>query len=201
MKRLICLTTLVILGSISAFADLPRPDKSPNRVEKPRAAIDTEMDISLDRNAKEARLIIPKSQLKQLRAELERLDDGSDNTAAVASPGEFTRVQTIVSGMFLSLAFIFGGIWFVRSGKAATGTGRAFVILAVLAGIGSAATFVYANAGPPNEARSITGKMFAPSMHTYGFGWGKVKLEAGDDDRIKLIVPNPKTAATTNGEE
>ena len=127
------------------------------------------------------------------------MDDDSDNTAAVVSPRSFTRTQTIVSGMFLSLAVIFGGLWFVRSGKAETRGAKSLVILAVIAGAVSAATFAYANAGPPPEARSITSKMFSQSVHMYGFGWGKIKLEIGDQDRPTLIVPNPKTS--TPGEE
>ena len=69
------------------------------------------------------------------------------------------------------------------------------MISAVLAGIGSAATFVYANAGPPAEARSITGKMFSQAVHIYNYGWGTVKLEASPDsdgEGVTLIVPNPK---------
>ncbi len=190
MKQIICLMTLVLLASMTAFADIARPEKTP----KPKAAksIETGMNIRLDPDAKEARLIIPKSQIKQLRAELEKLDDGTDNTAAVTTSGSFSRTQTIVSGAFLSLALVFGGMWFVRSGKAATKTGKTLVILAILASVGSAATFVYANAGPPPEARSITGKMFVPAVHMYNGGWGTVRLEAGDKTQIELIVPDPQ---------
>lgn len=200
MKRTICLSLLLMLAASAAFADIARPDRPPSRTPKPARQIDASMSIRLDRDAKEARLIIPRSQLKQLRAELESLDDGRDDTAALTSPGSFSRTQTIVSGMFLSLAVVFGGMWFVRSGKSATKTGKIMMALAVTLGIASAATFVYANAGPPMEARSITGKMFSQAMHIYGFGWGRVKLEmSADGDQIELIVPNPKSApAPTN---
>ncbi len=182
---------MFLLASIAAFADISRPQ--PTKTPKPSSSksIETGMSIRLDANAKEARLIIPKSQVKQLRAALDDMDD-SDNTAAVTAPAAMSRTQTIVSGMFLSLAIVFGGIWFVRSGKATTKAGKTLVILALLAGIGSAATFVYANAGPPAEARSITGKMFVPAMHMYNGGWGTVRLETGDQTQIELIVPNPK---------
>lgn len=200
MKRIISLTALLVLISAWAFADIARPDKTPT--PKPVKTIDTVMDISLQSDAKVARLIIPKSQVKQLRAELERLDDDADNTAAVTAPGAFTRTQTIVSGMFLSLALVFGGIWFVRSGKTAPRTGKAFVVLAGLAVIGSAATLVYANIGPPQAARSITGKMFSQAVHSQGFGWGTVRLEVGSvGDRVQLIVPNPNSTAGLNDDE
>jgi hypothetical protein len=190
MKKLTCLAGIIMLASSAVIADIPRPDKTPAKAPKPNG-ITTRMDIRLDRDAPEARLIIPKSQLKQLRAEIERLDDAADNTAGVTSPG-VSRTQTIVSGIFLSLAVVFGGMWFVRSGKAATRTGKGLVILAVVAGAASAATLIYANIGPPLEARRITGKMFSQAVHLYKFGGGEIKLEAGDDDSVKFIVPDPQ---------
>jgi hypothetical protein len=193
MKRSACLVAIVMLASFAAFANIAGPEKTPNKVPKPKPApgIATRMDIRLDHDATEARLVIPKTQLKQLRAELEQLDEGSDDTAAITTAG-VSRTQTIMSGIFLSLAMVFGGMWFVRSGKAATKAGKGLVVVAVVAGIASAATYIYANAGPPPEARVITGKMFSRAVHLYKFGGGMVKLEAGSDDYIKLIVPDPK---------
>jgi hypothetical protein len=197
MKRQFCMLAVIILASTAVFADVARPDKTPNRVPKPKPTpgVMTHMEIKLDRNATEARLIIPKQQLKQLRAELEQLDDGSDSTAA-ASTVSFSRVQTIMSGAFLSLAFIFAGIWFARSGKAATKTGKSLVVLAAIAGAASAVTFVYGNAGPPPEARSITSKMFAQGVHYYKMGWGEVRLEIGEGEQINFIVPDPQPSPT-----
>lgn len=192
MKRMILITTILMLGSLTVFADIARPDKSPSRVPKPKEnpGIATEMSIKFDRSAKEAKLIIPKSQLQQLRAELEQLDE-DDETAAVAE-SSFVRLQTIVSGVFLSLAFVFGGIWFVRSGRASTKSARAFVILAVLACIGTAATYIYANVGPPQQARSITSAIFDKDVVSpYRFAYGAIKLESGTGNRIELIVPDP----------
>ncbi len=201
MKRLFCLTSMILLASAAAFADIARPQ--PYKTPRPNSSksIETGMTIRLDSEAKEARLIIPKSKIKELRAELEKLDDDADNTAAVTTPGAFTRTQTIVSGSFLSLALIFGGMWFVRSGKSATKTGKGLVILAVVTGIVSAATLIYANAGPPQEARSITGKMFTQAVHMYGTGWGVVRLETRDQKQIELIVPDPKPSSTPSSDE
>ncbi len=199
MKRFFFLTTMILLVAGAIFADIVRPNNTPK--DSSAKSIETGMTIRLDHDAKEARLIIPKSRIKELRAELEKLDDGSDNTAAVTATRGISRTQTIASGVFLSLALVFGGIWFMRSGKAATRTGKTFIILALVAAVGSAATFVYANAGPPSEARSITGKMFTQAVHMYGTGWGTVKLEAGDKEQIELIVPDPKTSASPNNDE
>lgn len=198
MKRILCLATLVLLSSIAAQADIARPDSSPNRVKKPKS-VETTMSIRLDRNATEATLRIPKSQIKQLRAELEQIDNDDDSAADVASGSSISRTQTIVSGMFLSLALVFGGMWFVRSGKAAARPGKALVIFAVIAGVGSAVTFVYANAGPPAEARSITGKMFSQAVHTYKYGSGKIRIETKDENNgVELIVPDPQETPKTD---
>lgn len=201
MKKLLSIAAVALFSSTVVFADIAKPGKSPTSNGK--ASIETTLDIRLDSEAKEApRLIIPRSQIKQLRAELESLDDGSDNTAAAVATSGTSRIQTIMSGLFLSLAFVFGGIWFVRSGRAATKGGKGAVAILVISFVATAATFVFANAGPPSEARSITGKMFAPAVHMYGFGWGKIKVETGDaENRIQLIVPNPPKTTATSGEE
>ena len=185
MKRIICLTAFLLLASASAFADIPRPQ--PTKDPKPVKSLDATMTIRLDKRATVATLQIPKSQIKQLRAELEQMDGESDNTAAVATPDNFSRTQTIVSGTLLSLALVFGGMLFVRTGKASA---KALIILAVLAGLGTAATFVYANVGPPPEARSITSRLFNDKVFTpYQFASGSIKIEAVDSGGVQLIVP------------
>jgi hypothetical protein len=189
-----------MLSSLVAMADIPRPaTPKPTPSPKQKKAIDTWLSIRLDRDAREARLVIPKSQVKQLRAELDELDGGADNTAAVRG---FTGTQTIVSGMLLTLAFVFGGVWLTRSGKMATKNGRAFGIGAFLFLGGAFATVVFANIGPPLEARSITGKIFAPGVHTYKQASGDIKLEtSAEGDHIQLIVPDPKDTPKSSNEE
>lgn len=181
MRKTLFTVTIIFLLTGPGFADIARPEKP----VKKTAAVDTYLSIKLDRDAKEARLIVPRSQLKALRAELESID--GDSVTASAS---ISRTQTIVSGLFISLAIVFGGIWFARSGKLSTKTAA---IMAVAFAGGALATIVYGNAGPPSEARSVTGKMFAPAMHIYKFGGGKIKLEISDtEDQVQLIVPDPE---------
>lgn len=187
--RKIFLSGLVLLSVASVtLANIANPDLPAKRGK----SIDTSLTINIDSKAKEARLIIPRSQLKQLRADLESLDGEDDTNPQVA--GTIGTVQTIVSGTLISLAFIFGGLWFVRSGSKKNS--KAVVATAVLLTLGSIATLVYGNAGPPPEARSITGKMFTQSVHMYKGGWGEIKLEVSDTARNpQLIVPDtPKTA-------
>ena len=183
MKILITFTVMMLLAG-SAMADVPRPKTTPTKSAK-TASIDTHLDIRLRRDAKEAKLILSRAQLNQLRAELDQIDGGTNNTASIG----ISKLQTIAGGMFLSLAMVFAGTWLVRSGRISK---SATVGLVVIAG-GALATMVYANAGPPPEARSITGKMFAPGMHYYKFGGGAIKLEiSGEEENPVLIVPDPE---------
>ena len=190
-KAALALVAMLVFSGLS-YADIARPDSAPHHTPKPppETLVDTTLDIRLDSDAKEAKLLIPRSQIKQLRAEFDRLD--SDGSSASATTNTWSRTQTVVSGTFLSLAIVFGGLWFARSGKASSNGVKTGVITIGVGAIAAAASFAYANAGPPPEARSITGKMFSQALHIYGFGWGKVKLGLTDDDRIRLIVPNPK---------
>lgn len=183
MKTLITIAALMLFAG-SAFADIPRPSTTPKKPAK-TTSIDTRLDIRLRRDAKEAKLILSKSQLNQLRAELDAIDGGESTAASTG----ITGIQTIAGGLFLSLAMVFAGVWFVRSGKVTKPAAAAVTVFAV----GALATMVYANAGPPAEARSITGKMFAQGMHFYKFGGGAIKLEISDEyDNPTLIVPDPE---------
>lgn len=197
MKQIVLAVFLGAGLAVAAVADIPKPSKP----TKPKASLDAVLNISLKRDAKEARLIIPKSAITQLRAQLDGMGGADDTAAAMTATGAGARLPTIVGGLFLSLAIVFGGIWFARAGKLSPRTSSAIVLLVIFTAVGSAATFVYGNAGPPPEARSITGKMFTQAVHIYGFGSGQIKLEASDDPNqpLELIVPDPKD--TSNAEE
>jgi hypothetical protein len=191
MKRAIAVLMILGIVSVSAFANIANPDR-PKRSGK---GIDTNLSIRLKRDATEARLIIPRSQLKQLRAELEATDAGADLASSTTKSS--LGIQTIAGGAFLSLGLVFGGLWFARSRRPGSEQGKIVVTLAIAMAFGSGAAMVWANAGPPPEARSITGKMFSQAVHIYGFGSGRIKLEVTDDgDRVELIVPDPPAAST-----
>ena len=182
MKLLITLFALILFAG-SAMADIARPSTTPKKPAK-TAAVDTYLDIRIRRDAKEAKLILSKAQLNQLRAEIDAIDGGTGSDTASAG---ITGIQTIAGGLFLSLAMVFAGIWFARSGKLSKPAAAGLIAIAT----GALATMVYANAGPPADARSITGKMFSQSVHLYKFGGGKIKLEiSADEDNPVLIVPD-----------
>jgi hypothetical protein len=193
MKKSIFALFLLVLFSIGAAADISRPKTpQPTATPKQKKSIDTTLSIVLTKT-KTAKLKIPRSQIAQLRAQLDELDGGGNNTAAVSSSGGFTRLQTIVSGAFLSLALVFGGLWFARSKKIDTKGARGLAIGAFLFLSGAVATVVMANAGPPDEARSITGKIFSEPVHSYKQASGEIKLMVSDEegDRVVLVVPDP----------
>lgn len=193
MKRIIALTLVMMFCSIVVFSDIARPDPKPARTPKVLYNATADMSITLDRNANRPVLRIPKTTLKYLRAELENSDAGSDDTAAVTgdSGSAITKTQTIVSGAFLSLALVFGGMWFIRSGKAATKGVKNLAVLAVIAGIAVTATYVYANVGPP-PVSGITSKIFNRSAMLAGAYAREqnIRIEKTDGDDIELIIPD-----------
>lgn len=186
MKKIMIAAIFALALSAAAFADIARPDVKPKPVPKPKGP-EADMIIRIDAGASEAKLVVPKTHLKKLRAELDELDQGDvDNTADAGT--SIQRIQTIVGGVFLSLAFVFGGFWIVkRNGKGAAAAG----IVAVMLTAGGAVSLVYANVGPPPSARKITSKIFdANVIRPYNFISGKIRVEVGNTETFELIVPD-----------
>ena len=203
MKKILCLVILLLFGTVAMFADIARPGKPTKPVPKPGLKVysntSTRLTVRFDSNIENPTLRIPRTQLNYLRAQNETGEGDENNTAAVTAPGRFSRTQTFVSGVFLSLAIVFGGMWFVRSGKAASKEGKGLVILAVLAGLGSAATFVYADIAPPQPVNEITSKIFNQDAMWRGeaSSWN-VRIESTNGDKMELYVPDPPEAPNAN---
>src|ERR1043166_8015873 len=119
MKKTIPIVIATLIFTGFSFGDIRLPDPKPTPKPKAQKTIDTTLDIRLEEDAKEAQLLIPRSQIKQLRAQLEQLDNGTDSTAAITT-SDLSGAQTVMSGLFISLALVFGGIWLMRSGKGAS---------------------------------------------------------------------------------
>lgn len=191
MKKFIYSIVFILLLSFSAFADIRFPDTpKPTATPKQEKSIDSNMIIRLDSNATDATLIIPKSQIQQLRAQLDQLDDTNQPLLT------FSRTQTIVSGLFLSLAIVFGGVWFSKRGKA----NKTLIAGAVLLLLGSAATIVFANVGPPTDLRSISGKLFDKNVFgSWNRASGNIKIKVTDSgSSLELIVPNKQETKKTD---
>lgn len=181
----LALAALLLLVTVSASADIAPPDKAKNKSSKDSPMMS--MLIQPDLKAREAKLIIPRSLLEQMRAGL----DGEDSRGAALAFFNTGGAQTLMAGIFLSLAFAFGGVWLVRS-RGQRRLGPASLCVAALALSGVAATAAYANAGPPPVARSLTSKILVQEATWYG-AHGEVKVEVTDDqDYIMLVLPKGK---------
>jgi hypothetical protein len=202
MKNFAFVLAFIFVASAAVFADVRLPD-TPKPADNPNKTISSRMIIRLSPEATETKLIIPKNQVKQLRAALEELDNESGSELAVTDSGKsFSRSQTIVSGLFMSLAVVFGGVWFARSRKTDSKTSKKIVAGAVLFFIGSMATLVYANVGPPPALRTIDANLFDKKV--FG-GWkaasGNVKIEISNTaTTVELIVPDKEKKETAAGE-
>ena|SRR2546421_2725658 len=190
-SKVCALGALFIVASVSARADVARPK---DEHSKPANTTIT-MRIEPNYKATEAKLLIPRSMLQEMRAQL----DGNDAQAATTSARfhSLGSAQTVMTGIFLSLAITFGGVWFVRARKATNKFTPAALALALVVLCGAGAGIAYANAGPPQVARTLTTNILVPGALPYGV-YGKVKVEITDaDDQIVLVLPIGKNA---NGE-
>ena len=150
MKRrfnYLALAALLLATAVNTFADVRVPDKDKNKSPKV-SPFKAQMMIDPNTKSGEARLLIPRSVLEQMRAGL----DGEDSRSSALAFFNAGGAQTVVAGLFLSLALAFGGLWLVRS-RGQRRLGPAALCLAALALCGVAATAAYANAGPPPVAR------------------------------------------------
>lgn len=189
MKKILGLSLVILLGSLVAFSDIaPLPGE-----KKPKAkGLDARLNITMMSNVDVATLTVPKAQIKALRAQLEELDTNNDATAATASTTS-NGLQTIVSASFLSLAILFGGVWFMRSAKGTSKGSKAAMITLLTLGAASAASLVYANVGPPPSARKITSKLFNKDAFAGNFAFGSIKVVASSETTnvYELVVPDP----------
>lgn len=188
MKKFLVLLGILMFFAINAFADIRLPDTPKPTPEKKSKEVSGSMLIKIDDKTNEAVLLLNKSQINQLRASLDEADDEGETRAGIDS----SRVQTIVSGLFLSLGFIFGGVWLSSRSKPS----KIVVGLFLFAVVGAASTLVFANAGPPSSLRSISSRMFSDDMKGWRWGYGKIKIKIVDENKMtdhnnaaELVVP------------
>lgn len=200
--------------SVIAFADVPQPKPTPKPRQTPLPlTIISQMDIRIDSEASEPTLIITRGALSQFRAELENLDENSIDALALTSnveqkPLTASKIPTIMSGIFLSLALIFGGVWFARKRNLqATKTGKVALGITLCALFGASATVIFANMAPPG-VRGFSGNIFTKDVKKINRVTDIVKIQvvAGDNPLVTLVVPEVKggkTSATpkTNSDE
>jgi len=184
--KVCALVVLVLAALMPARADVARPKEE----RKQPANVTITMRIEPNYKATEAKLLMPRWMWQEMRAQL----DGNDAQAASASARFSTLggTQTVLAGIFLSLAFAFAGVWFVRARKGPHKLTPAAMALALMVLCGAGAGIAYANAGPPSVARSLTSNILVPGALPYGV-YGKVKVEITDAaDQIVLVLPKGK---------
>ena len=129
-------------------------------------------------------LVIKKEMFEKLRAEFE-----GKTSASVFENSDINRTQTIVSGLFLSLALVFGGVWLARNKGKVSKSAAAVVVIAVL---GMTATFVTANVRAPKNY-GFSRSLFSGEMTTdNAYAEGKVKILIGEgisDNDVELLFP------------
>lgn len=179
---------VVLAASLSASADIPNPKVYPRPKEQPTPGAEVRLRIEQDYSTNEARLIIPREVLNQLRAEGEGGAQASPSAGLLGEgPGE---TQTVVAGLFLSLAFVLGGVWLVRARRAGGATARAALGVAglmVLCGAGAAAVYANAPAVPP--ARRLDSNILVNDAKRRGAA-GRVRVEVIEGSgQIMLLLP------------
>jgi hypothetical protein len=188
MKKLFLFVSLFVFSGI-VQADVPRPE--PSKTPKSEKETTVKLFINARSEMKEPTLVINRKTLKQLRAALDEAETNADFAEKIdetpAPQNNFSRSQTLIAGMFFSLAFIVGGVWMFRTKGKSPKIAIGLIIFAVF---GAGTTVVFANAPPP-EAYRLTSRIFSRLTKTYGYATGnvKVKIVSDDNDRIYLNIP------------
>lgn len=147
------------------------------------------MTIRIQNNLKEPTLKIPRSAIKDLRAQLDEIDGGNSNQSAGLN---VSATQTLMSGLFFSAAIIFGGVWMFR-GKSFDTNQKIVSGFLIFAFIGASVATIFANVAP-RPLEGINGSLFSDKMkNSWRGAVGKVKVEVEDKDYknapIELSIP------------
>lgn len=167
-----------------AFPKSPTPAPTPPAGEIRRDLPHSQMTIERVEGLREARLQIPRTQLR-------RLNGMAGETGAVsgARPGALGGAGTVVGGLFLSLAVILTGLLLVRSRRGLAGGRVAAAVLACVCAAALAGVAAYANAGPPPgyRAQNPGTLVRAASAGTLS---GSVRIEVVEEgEGLKLLLP------------
>ncbi len=193
MKKVVILLVLMTCFAGVIFADIARPS-TPKPTPKGNQV---EMFVDVTTEVTEPTLVIKKSSTKLLRAALDEAEGVENNLAQnePAKPNFGASTQTVIGGMFLTLAFVFGGVWMARSKPSKTVIGLFFVGIFAAGG-----ALVFANIAPP-RIFGIDKNMLSPEFQTRSgaSARGKVRIKIVNDSSpvtsdIKLLIPmNPET--------
>jgi hypothetical protein len=158
------------------IAPKPRPTPPPNPNPAPVQSKEVNMVVEVDPNAKEARLIVPRSLVVR-RAGLDA-DDGT-RLADAESP---TSHHIMIAGIALSLAACGGGFWLVRKNRLNSTGLVLFLVIGAGLVIGAMALANARAPSPPPPPPQPPGNL----LKLFD---GKIKVETpAEGDSIRLIV-------------
>lgn len=204
MKKLLILSIFTVIFSLNAFADVRLPDNlKPSPTATPKSKQKSQkmqMSIRVNPNVDEPTLVIPRSALKELRAQLDELDGVNSNVAG----GSISKTQTLMSGIFFSAALIFGGVWMFR-GKSLGKTQKIIAGCLIAAFLGASVVTVFANVAPP-PFQGLKADLFSDKMQNSWRGAiGTVRVEIDNDGYqgapIQLTIPRRDENSSRNDEE
>lgn len=196
MKNIIGTILMLSIFAVAAFADIKPPIKPPpSATPAAAAANEARMAISVSRYEDQATLVITKSMIDKINAALKAKGEkaliGGGEGAAV----NMASTQTIVGGLFLSLALVFGGVWLARSKGQVSKPAVGIVAFAI---VGMGANLVIGNVPPPKRVPLSD----AVNEKLQGFvAAGKVKIMLVDyqtQDDISLILPKKAVTGGTD---
>lgn len=190
MQKIINSLILIVILSIVALADI-RPPEPPKPKNTP-AGKQVELFVVTSTEVTEPTLVIKKSSTKLLRAALDEAEGLENNLVQTEStaPNFTASTQTVVGGMFLTFAFVFGGVWLVRSKKPSKTVVGLFLVGSFAAG----SVLVFANIAPPRIFginKNMLSQEFQSRSGASARGKVRVKIVNGNaaDSDIKLLVP------------
>lgn len=168
--------------------------------------------IVLDRKANEPRLQISRRML----SELTRVAGNAENSNA-ESAGFFkfnpSRIQTVISGIFLTFSFAFGGIWLIRFRSNSARISKIIVCLLTLALCAVGVTVAFADAADPRIGiDTLTSRTFSSEVRKNGDAEGYLTVEVVEDgqnqgstfliaDDFRLVIPQDFRDKKNKGDE
>jgi hypothetical protein len=186
-----CLIALVLLaaaliGTQAVNADIAKPKPTP---AKHNPSLYTRMVIQPDSKIYEAKLLIDKSSLESLVAQLNAQASNKTLGASIAQ----SSTRTVIAGVFLFLSVSLAGVWLARSRSPRVGNKQkvAAAAILVIATIGAAAIITRGNAGPPGYVRW---KNLPQALSKGEATDGSVAIEVVDagengSSGVKLLIP------------
>ena len=192
MKKLAGIFILLSLAATAAFADVKPPLPKPSASAAPVSPEQVGVSISVSRWEKEGTLVLTKAAIEKINAAAKA--KGGDITTVTGETASGVSTQTIVGGLFLSLAFVFGGVWLARSKGPVSKPALGMVLLAV---VGMGVTLVTGNVPPPKRVALDSGIIDADKLKG-SVAAGKMKLLIVDyqsKDDVMLVLPNRDAGA------